>query len=191
MIGCNVRSNDFYSSKRNLIVSKDMFKNRRYSRSKRSSTVAKKISEKKKLEMKRRFIETVAFLRVLTQSRVNDLSRERRSTKRRRATEKVSFQAAVWLPFFRCPDLNGPERERATSRQCLRQSRLRPIFQRRRKRITCCSLLYRVHKTGDTIDVREFRDAARGNLTLRCSKVDPRTDGSWDPFDFERIDDRI
>lgn len=128
---------------------------------------------------------------VLTQSPVNDISQERRSTKRRRATEKVSFQVAVWLPFFRCPDLNGPERERATSRQCLRQSRLRPIFQRRRKRITCCSLLYRVHKTGDTIDVGEFRDAVRGNLTLRCSKVDPRRDASWDPFDFKRIDGRI
>lgn len=190
MIGCNVRSNDFYSSKRNLIVSKDMFENRRHSQSKLSNTVAKKISEKNE-NLKTRFVETVAFSRVLTRSRVNDLSHERRSTKRRRATEKVSFQAAVWLPFFRCPDLNGPERERATSRQCLRQSRLRPIFQRRRKRITCCSLLYRVHKTGDTIDVREFRDAARGNLTLRCSKVDPRTDAGRDPFDFVRIDGRI
>lgn len=194
MIGFNVRSNDFYSSKRNLIVSKDIFKNRRHSQSKLSNTVAKKISEKKwKLRgrLSGRFVEILAFSRVLTQSRVNDLSHERRSTKRRRATEKVSFQAAVWLPFFRCPDLNGPERERATSRQCLRQSRLRPIFQRRRKRITCCSLLYRVHKTGDTIDVREFRDAVRGNLTLRCSKVDPRRDASWEPFDFKRIDGRI
>ena len=144
MIGCNVRSNDFYSSKRNLIVSKDIFKNRRHSHSKLSNTVAKKICEKNEnFQMKN---ETVAFSRVLTQSRVNDISHERRSTKRRRATEKVSFQTAVRLPFFRCPDLNGPERERATSRQCLRQSRLRPIFQRRRKRITCCSLLYRVHK---------------------------------------------
>lgn len=79
-----------------------------------------------------------------------DLSRLRRNSVDERQRKYPFIQGRATL--FRRPDPNGPERERATTRQSLRLSRVYGRFSSDVVNVyTCSKLLYEDRKTDDTI----------------------------------------